>query len=149
GEKLTRANEIAIALIGLGITSLALSERPTIRTHLRALGFAAATGAFIAGYTIVDGLGARTAGSAHDYMVWLSLITSSVIVACAHLLQQGQRQPVSRRTRQAGIMAGHELRIVVGHLGTDDGSARACVSTARDCGRLCRHDRRPILKEKL
>ena len=36
GEMLTRANEIAVALIGLGIISLVLSERPTRRTHLRA-----------------------------------------------------------------------------------------------------------------
>jgi drug/metabolite transporter (DMT)-like permease len=106
GEKLTRANEIAIALIGLGIASLALSERATRRAQWRALGFAVATGAFIAGYTILDGLGARIAGSAHDYMVWLSLMTSSVIVACAHLLQQGQRQPIGRRTLQAGVAAG-------------------------------------------
>jgi drug/metabolite transporter (DMT)-like permease len=106
GETLTRANEIAVALIGLGIISLALSERPTKPTHLRALTFAFATGAFIAAYTIVDGLGARIAGSPHDYMVWLSLITSFAIVACAHLLQGGQRQPVGRRTLQAGIAAG-------------------------------------------
>jgi len=106
GETLTHANEIAVALIGLGITSLALSGGPTRRSHLRALTFAVATGAFIAGYTIVDGLGARTAKSPHDYMVWLSLITSIVIVAHARLLQRGQRQPVSRRTLQAGIAAG-------------------------------------------
>jgi drug/metabolite transporter (DMT)-like permease len=106
GETLTRANEIAVSLIGLGITSLALSDRRTKRTHLRALTFAVATGALIAGYTIIDGLGARTAGSPHDYMVWLSLITSIVIVACAHLLQRGQRRSVGRRTLQAGIAAG-------------------------------------------
>ena len=106
GEMLTRANEIAVTLIGLGIISLVLSERPTRRTHLRALTFAVATGALIAGYTIVDGLGARIARSPHDYMVWLSLITSIAIVACAHSLQRGQRQPVSRRTLQAGITAG-------------------------------------------
>ena len=39
-------------------------------------------------------------------MVWLSLINSIAIVACAHSLQRGQRQPVSRRTLQAGIAAG-------------------------------------------
>src|SRR5262249_41457477 len=106
GETLTRTNEIAVALIGLGVTSLALSERPTNPTDLRALAFAVATGAFIAGYTIVDGLGARTAESPHAYMVWLSLITSIVIVVCAHLLQRGRRPPISRRTLRAGIAAG-------------------------------------------
>lgn len=82
-ETLTRANGIAIALIGLGITCLALSELPTKQTNLRALTFAIATGAFIAGYTIVDGLGARTAGSPHDYMVRLSLIASIEHTCCS------------------------------------------------------------------
>jgi drug/metabolite transporter (DMT)-like permease len=106
GETLTRTNELAVLLIGVGIASLALSERPTEGTQLRALALAVGTGAFIAGYTIVDGLGARSAGSPHDYMVWLSLITSMSIVACANLVQRGQRQPIGRHTLQAGIAAG-------------------------------------------
>jgi drug/metabolite transporter (DMT)-like permease len=106
GERLTHANQVAVVFIGLGVTSLALSQRPTSLTDVRTLAFALATGVFIAGYTIVDGLGARAAGSAHGYMVWLSLITAIAIIACAHRLQRGRREPISRRTRNAGIAAG-------------------------------------------
>jgi drug/metabolite transporter (DMT)-like permease len=106
GETLTYANRIAVLLIGVGITSLALTQRSMRTRQLRSLAFAVAAGTCIAGYTIVDGLGARTAGGAHGYMVWLSLLTSIAIVACAHRLQRGQRQPVSRRTAHAGIAAG-------------------------------------------
>ena len=106
GETLTRANQIAIVLIGVGIASLALTHRPMRLPHWRALAFAFATGAFIAAYTIVDGLGARLAGSAHGYMAWLSLMTSLAIVACAHWLQGEQRHPVSRHTLHVGIAAG-------------------------------------------
>jgi drug/metabolite transporter (DMT)-like permease len=106
GEKLTYFNQAAVVLIGLGITSLALTQRPTSLIDLRPVVFAIATGIFIAGYTIVDGLGARVAGSAHSYMIWLSLVTSIIIVACAHWLQRGQQVPIGRRTRNAGIAAG-------------------------------------------
>ena len=97
GEKLSSANQAAVMLMGLGITSLALTQRPASLVELRPLAFALATGAFIAGYTIVDGLGARIAGSAHSYMIWLSLITSILVVACANLLQRGQPVPIGRR----------------------------------------------------
>src|SRR3954447_7415461 len=84
GEKLSYANQGGVLLIGLGITSLALTQRPTSLVDLWPILFALATGAFIAAYTIVDGLGARAAGSAHGYMVWLSLITSVLIIASVH-----------------------------------------------------------------
>jgi drug/metabolite transporter (DMT)-like permease len=106
GENLSYANRGAVLLIGLGITSLALTQRPTSLIDLRPILFALATGAFIAAYTIVDGLGARAAGSAHSYMIWLSLVTSLLIIGCAHWLQQGRSFPVAQRTRIAGVAAG-------------------------------------------
>lgn len=106
GENLTYTNQAAVVMIGLGVTSLALTQRPTSVVALRPLVFAIGTGAFIAGYTIVDGLGARLAGSAHGYMAWLSLVTSIIIVACAQWLQRGQRVPIGRSTRNGGVAAG-------------------------------------------
>jgi drug/metabolite transporter (DMT)-like permease len=109
GETLTPSNQVAVLLIAIGIASLALAHRAStgLIDSSPAI-FALATGGFIAGYTIVDGLGARAAGSAHGYMIWLSLVTSIVIVVCAHRLQSQGRQltPASRRTRNAGIAAG-------------------------------------------
>jgi drug/metabolite transporter (DMT)-like permease len=106
GENLSYANQGAVLLIGLGITSLALTQRPTRLIDLRPFLLALATGAFIAAYTIVDGLGARASGSAHGYVIWLSLVTSILIVGCVHWLQQGRGWRVAQRTRTAGIAAG-------------------------------------------
>jgi drug/metabolite transporter (DMT)-like permease len=106
GEGLSYANQMAVLLIALGITSLALSGKPRRLSDLRPLLLAVATAVFIGAYTIVDGLGARVAGSAHAYVVWLSLVTSIVIVACTRWLRRGRQEPISRRTRNAGIAAG-------------------------------------------
>src|SRR5262249_11721795 len=86
--------------------SLALSRNPNGMADTRAIMFALATGTCTAGYTIVDGLGARTSGSAHSYMVWLSLVTSVLIVGVVNALQRGLRPTVSPRTSRAGIAAG-------------------------------------------
>lgn len=106
GESLTHTNQMAVLLIGLGITSLALSHRSTSSIDLRPMGLAIATGVFIAGYAIIDGLGARVAGSAHGYVVWQSLLTSINIAASAQWLQQGRQAPMGKRTRNTGIAVG-------------------------------------------
>src|ERR1700704_5956098 len=72
------------------------------RPVLLALG----TGGFIAGYTIVDGIGARAAGTAHGYMIWISLLTAILIVGWIHWLQRGSHTPIGPRSRRAGVVAG-------------------------------------------
>jgi uncharacterized membrane protein len=106
-EQVSHANQIAILLIVLGTTSLALTRGPASLQDRRAVLLALGTGGFIAGYTIIDGIGARAAGTAHGYMVWISLFTGVLIVGCAHWLQQGKRRvPVGRRSQRAGIISG-------------------------------------------
>jgi drug/metabolite transporter (DMT)-like permease len=106
GEQLSQASQIAILLIGLGITSLALTRGAAGLRDLRPALLALVTGAFIAGYTIADGLGARAAGTAHGYMIWLSLFTALVIVACAQSQQQKRAKAIGRRSQWAGIVSG-------------------------------------------
>ena len=67
GEQLSQTGILAILLIGLGITSLILARGATSLRDWRPILLALVTGAFIGSYTIVDGLGARAAGSAHGY----------------------------------------------------------------------------------
>src|SRR5215467_2795877 len=50
GENLSYANQAAVVIIGLGITSLALTQRSTNLVDARPLVSAVGTGAFIAGY---------------------------------------------------------------------------------------------------
>jgi drug/metabolite transporter (DMT)-like permease len=106
GESLTLTNKVAVLLIALGIISLTLTRSSSGMADTRAIMLALATGTCTAAYTVVDGLGARTAGSAHGYMVWLSLVTSVLIVGIVHAQQRGQRPAISPRTSRAGIAAG-------------------------------------------
>jgi drug/metabolite transporter (DMT)-like permease len=109
GEQLSRISQLAILLIGAGITSLALTHGIGINSRRPVL-LALRTGAFIAGYTIFDSLGARASGNVHGYMVWLSLLTSILIVALAHGMQRDLQPasgtPISTRSRRAGIASG-------------------------------------------
>jgi drug/metabolite transporter (DMT)-like permease len=106
GEQLGRASQLAILLIGLGITSLALARGAASLRDWRPVALALTTGSFIGAYTIVDGLGVRAAGSAHGYMIWLTLASALLIVACTSWLQRGRRASMSRRSRTAGVVAG-------------------------------------------
>jgi len=71
GEALSGQGLLGVGLIGLGIMSLALTRGAQKLGNPLAVGFALGTGCFIAGYTLVDGLGARLAGSAHGYAAWM------------------------------------------------------------------------------
>jgi uncharacterized membrane protein len=69
GEALSPASQVGIVCIGIGIMSLAFTRGLQVRDDRRALVCALATGGLIASYTVVDGIGARAAGSPHGYMV--------------------------------------------------------------------------------
>ena len=105
GERLTGSSQLAVLLIGLGITSLALTRDASGLRDLRSVLLALTTGCFIATYTIVDGIGARAAGSASGYMVWISLFSSATIACWVGLMRRRTAAAVSRRTRRAGIAA--------------------------------------------
>jgi len=105
GEHLGFASQIAILLIGLGITSLAPTHGAAGMRDVRSVSLALITGGFIATYTVVDGLGARAAGTANGYMAWISLLSSALTVGCTHWLRRSSRAPISRRSRNAGIAA--------------------------------------------
>jgi drug/metabolite transporter (DMT)-like permease len=105
GEQLALTSQIAVLLIGLGITSLSLTRGAEGLRDLRMVGYALGTGGFIATYTLLDGLGARASGSAHGFVVWVSLVGAAAIVAVILLIQRGRPVP-SPRTRAAGIVSG-------------------------------------------
>ena len=103
GERLTWSSQLAVLIIGLAVTSLALTRGASGLRDLRLVGLALTTGSFIGAYTIVDGIGARAAGSASGYMVWISLLSSTVITGWAGVMRRQAIAPVSRRTLGAGI----------------------------------------------
>jgi drug/metabolite transporter (DMT)-like permease len=74
---------VAVLVISGGIVSLAFGHDGRLGDP-KTLGFALATGAAIAGYTLCDGLGGRASGSVLGYIAWLFVLDAlpySLLVA--------------------------------------------------------------------
>jgi len=72
GEVLTPLAYSGIALLAAGVFLISMrGSRDAGRLNRRAVGFALFTACTICGYSIVDGVGARTSGNAHAYAVML------------------------------------------------------------------------------
>ncbi len=77
GDHLTRNELLALALISAGILSLVLLGRGA-GDDRRGIGAALLCGSLIAGYTLCDGLGVRSAGSPLGYILWLFVLDGLV-----------------------------------------------------------------------
>lgn len=75
GEAFSPAIALGIALVSLGTMAVALRNAPP----LHALGWALATGAAIAGYTVIDARGVRASPQAISYVVWNFMTTGFCI----------------------------------------------------------------------
>jgi uncharacterized membrane protein len=71
GEWLSAIQSIGVALISLGIASLAFERGSPLGRHGRPVLYALGTALFITAYSVVDGLGVRRSGSAAGYILWL------------------------------------------------------------------------------
>ena len=79
----------AIALIIIGILSLALVRHSQGTTNLKVAAIAVMTGCFIAGYSLCDGLGARITGSAIGFYSWLSILNAVIFAAYLRMTRPG------------------------------------------------------------
>jgi drug/metabolite transporter (DMT)-like permease len=82
-EESVDASGIAgIVVVAIGIMALALDRgwRALVESP-RGLLYAAATSLCITAYTLSDGLGARAAGNAHHYVVWLFVLDAIPMLA--------------------------------------------------------------------
>ena len=73
GEVLEPLALVAVICLAVGVMTLTFDKATGIVRKPKAVVFALATGVCIASYTLVDGLGARQAGSVLGYAVWLTI----------------------------------------------------------------------------
>ena len=70
GERLGPQAIVGLGLVSGGIVALSLGkDRPDLRSTLAAL----ATGGFVAGYMVTDGVGVRLSGHPLSYVAWMTL----------------------------------------------------------------------------
>lgn len=88
-EAVDSSEAIGVVVVGFGIMVLALDGgwRKLLATP-HVLFYAAATSLCITAYTLSDGLGARLADNAHQYVVWLFVLDTIPTVAAVLLVKR-------------------------------------------------------------
>lgn len=89
GVGLSGGQLAAIFMIGCGIMSLSYVHQADGLRQFKPVVLALATGCFIAAYSLTDGLGARTAGTAVGYYGWLSLLNAAIFAGLVERARPG------------------------------------------------------------
>lgn len=89
GESLSLVELVAVLAIAAGIMSLALTRRDDGMRNGQAALLALGTGAFIAAYSLVDGHGARLAGTALGFYGSLTIINGLILAGYMRLTRPG------------------------------------------------------------
>lgn len=106
GEVLPPAALIGVALACLGIVSLSFDGGPPWRHDSTPIFYAMGTAAFIAAYTIVDGIGVRASGSVYGYIAWLFALDAIPIVAAACVFRRREFRWTVRGEWKKGLSGG-------------------------------------------
>lgn len=88
-ETLSGTETLGLLLVSAGIVGLAFARGLPRRGEARALSFAVLTGITIAGYSVVDGIGARLSGDPLGYIAWLNLLEGPWVFLVA-VLRRGR-----------------------------------------------------------
>ena len=113
GERLGAVPLTGVAILALGLMSLALSGGRLARTDLPAVGVAVLTGLTIAAYTIVDGLGVRAAHDPYAYAGLMFLLQGPVFPLIA-VIRRPAWQWRDKSTVSRGLLAGALLVVAYG-----------------------------------
>ncbi|MEU6079046.1 DMT family transporter [Streptomyces sp. NPDC047108] len=97
---------VAVASAGLVGVALWGIRGSGARPHWPALSAALATGLAIASYTVLDGIGVRSSGTALGYAVWLVALQGLVIPAYALATRGTQLLPQLRPVAARGLLGG-------------------------------------------
>lgn len=89
GVNLSKFELAAVVMIGTGIMSLTFVRRSDGLRNSRSATLAIITGGFIAAYSLVDGLGARKAGTALGFYSWLSVFNAIIFATIIRLIRPG------------------------------------------------------------
>ena len=89
GARFSALQLAGLCMISLGIASISLVRHRDGTFQGTAALVALGTGVFIAGYSIVDGQGARIGGSALGYFAWLTMLDGLLFALAARAVRPG------------------------------------------------------------
>lgn len=106
GESLSTLQLVAIATIGCGIMSLVLVRGSQGLHNPHGAALALITGCFVAGYSMVDGYGARTAGTAVGFYAWLTIVNAIVFAVIVAITSKGILATTIRSHKRTMVLGG-------------------------------------------
>ncbi len=106
GEHLGPIGWLAIGLIAIGLMSLVGVRRVDGIWNNSAAGLALMTGVFTAAYTVVDGIGARVAGTGFGFFAFLAMANAAVLIAVTEVRKLGTTSCILRERLKPSITAG-------------------------------------------
>ncbi len=106
GVVLSSLEIAAIAVIGIGIMSLSIVRQGDGLRNTQAALTAFATGCFIASYSLVDGLGAREAGTALGFYGWLTVLNAVFLSATMAVIRPGIFRRLAGEGRTMAVVGG-------------------------------------------
>jgi len=106
GVRLSPVELMAVTLIGAGVLSLALVRRADGMRNSNAAGMALTTGCFIAAYSLVDGLGARLAGTSLGFYSWLAICNSALFALYLALTTPSALRHIATKGRRVSVLGG-------------------------------------------
>jgi drug/metabolite transporter (DMT)-like permease len=106
GVTLSSLQILAVAVIGAGIVSLCIVRAGDGQRNTAAAGTALITACFIAGYSLIDGYGARIAGSPIGFYCWLAIINAAIIAVYMRVTKPGLLGRVARDGRMIALGGG-------------------------------------------
>lgn len=106
GEQVSQMALIGILCLSAGVMALTFDSGKVSGINPKAVFFALATGVCIASYTVVDGLGARQAGSILGFAVWLTIGDGILTFLIALTWKRKELAEVVRYNALTGIAGG-------------------------------------------
>lgn len=106
GVSFAPASLLAILAISAGILLMAAKGSANGRMHGKALFYAIGTAGFTAGYTLLDGMGARIAGTSSGFILWMVLGDGVGMIIYAIWRHGSSAFPALRPAWKSGIAAG-------------------------------------------
>ena len=97
---------VAVLTIGIGIMSLSFVRQGNGMRNGKASALAFLTGCFIAGYSLVDGTGARLAGTALGFYGWLAVGNAIVFAIFIALTKPGMLSLLHVKAKRTFVVGG-------------------------------------------
>jgi len=106
GVELEAIEMLAVLTIGVGIISLSLTRQQSGGRNMQAALLAFVTGCFIAAYSLVDGTGARLAGTALGFYGWLAIGNGLVFAVFTAIKSPGLLAQIPLRAKRVFAFGG-------------------------------------------